>query len=132
MIHYILAGLLFFLAGCSDGFRDACIFHWDAVRTKLKLKTDYFNYLISYLWKYKNRDASKGQTFVGRYFTFLVDGIHLLKTIQNLCIFSGLVICLSLFHDFTKWWQFVCVGLGAWGCRGVGFNIVYSRFNLFK
>lgn len=118
--QYILPGVIILIAGAMEAVMDKLSFH---------------NYYDNYFWgfnswknKYKDRDPAHGQTFKGRYFTFLCDGFHLCKLWQHLCIFSCIGVLVSLNYENYNWWHFVIVGISFWAINRIGFNIIWKLF----
>jgi hypothetical protein len=128
MIHYVIIALPFLIAGMAEGFMDALIFHYWKVEGKIKLNKQFWDYTISYLNKYKDRDFSKGESFRGKWFVFTCDGFHLMKWIRNVFIFAGVASCLVFLPNFSQWWECALIGVGTWTVNRGGFNIVWRAF----
>jgi hypothetical protein len=116
---YLILSILVLLAGCAEGAADGLAFH--------NHSTNKFWGENSWTNKYKDHNPSKGKTFIGKYFVFLTDGWHLLKLINHLCMFSAIGVS-ALVPAPSHWYEYVLIGVGCWGLRGLGFTIVYNRF----
>lgn len=124
MTYYILTSIFILLAGMAEGGMDFLQFHYLG-------SNPFWQPDISWKNKYRNRDPSQGQSFIGRYFVAFTDGWHMLKMVQHFFLFSSfplLSIAIHNTYSIYHWWTFVLVALGLLVLRGIGFTIVYSLF----
>lgn len=127
--QYILPAILMLLAGMADGFRDASIFHTDAVIKKWKLNRRFFDYTISYLNKYVDRNPHNGESFRGRWLVFTTDSIHLYKFIQNRSLFLALVLLIAITQNqHLYWWHYIAIFFGCYFFNRLGFLVIWEIF----
>lgn len=115
--QFILPAILIILAGMAEGKMDLLLFRNNS--------SNRFWGNDAWLSKYRHREPSDGLTFIGKYFTFLTDGWHLMKFLNHLLLFSSISILVSLNYEGYSVWHYVVVGLGAWGINRCGFSVIW-------
>ena len=87
----MIALILFFLAGASEGVMDTLQFHYYRCFFN-SLNPTFWNPYISWKNKYTLGNPNLGAKFPGSttIFVFTTDAWHLFKFIRNLCIFMGI------------------------------------------
>lgn len=127
--QYIIPAILIFISGVAEGFRDASIFHTDTVIKKWNLNRRFYDFTVSYLNKYIDRNPAKGLTFRGKYFVFTTDSIHLCKFIQNRSLFLALVLLIAITQNqHLYWWHYIAIFFGCYFFNRLGFIIIWRLF----
>jgi len=135
LVVFIL--LLAFLQGVFEGVMDMIgipdkwqlshLSKWSRGESRFSKFLLYFTGPDSWKNKYKNRDPSQGEAFLGAktFLVWLTDGWHLCKAASLLChrLIAGLL--LSIVFPGQMWQALIICFITLYVARGISFNIVY-------
>ncbi len=117
--QYIPSALFTFLAGASDGLRDAAMFRFDG-------KGQFWNGKQSMNNKYKNGDINQGAAYFGStsFLVFTTDGAHLSNAFTHQ--FQAWSFVFAPYDDNRKFGHLLLKGIAFNAVRQAGHTLVYD------
>lgn len=121
--RFIIPMLLLLFIGGAKGWSDTTNFHYSKAPAFMQKKPTYWKMSESWKNKYKNRDISQGEAFLGSttIFVALTDGWHLLQELMLWAI-AGM----SIYFLRVKWYYLLLYLLLARMMIGLGFYLTYT------
>lgn len=109
---YIAPAVCVFIAGVAEGCMDVLQFHYGYFKKKFPNANDQFWY-PDISWQNRR----------GKYFPFVRDGWHLLKTVNHGFYTATIVLNIG---QKTKWYWYVVKGVAYWAVNRAGFHLTYN------